>query len=103
MKVSKRDGTLQDFNWNKVRNGVGRALEKRSFPERELQDFFIDLEADFIEKSYWHKGISSDEIGETVLAHLRRFDIIAYVRFASVYKKFDRIEEFIEMISQLKS
>ena len=103
MRVRKQNGHIQDFDWHKLRNGVNRSIEKRQISISKIESFFDKLEASFTERSYEERELSSDEIGETVLRHLREFDIIAYVRFAAVYKKFDSLEEFVQIITELQS
>ncbi len=102
MRVRKQNGQIQDFDWQKLRNGVSRSIEKRQISMNRVEDFFSRLEAHFTERSYKKKELTSDEIGETVLRHLREFDIIAYVRFAAVYKKFNSPEEFVQIIMELQ-
>ncbi|WGK69929.1 transcriptional regulator NrdR [Candidatus Haliotispira prima] len=103
MRVRKQNGQIQDFNWQKLRNGVSRSIEKRQISMNKVEDFFNKLEANFTERSYQKKELTSDEIGETVLRHLLEFDIIAYVRFAAVYKKFNSLEEFVQIITELQA
>ncbi len=103
MRVHKQNGQIQDFDWQKLRNGVSRSIEKRQISMNKVEEFFNKLEASFTERSYKKKQLTSDEIGETVLRHLREFDIIAYIRFASVYKKFNSLEEFVQIITELQS
>ena len=69
----------------------------------KIEDFFSRLEAHFTERSYSKKELTSYEIGETVLRYLREFDIIAYVRFVAVYKKFNSLEEFVQIITELQN
>ncbi len=103
MRVRKQNGQIQDFDWQKLRNGVSRSIEKRQLSVNKIEDFFSRLEAHFSERSYNKKELTSDEIGETILRYLREFDIIAYVRFAAVYKKFNSLEEFVQIITELQS
>ena len=103
MRVRKKNGQIQDFDWQKLRNGVRRSIEKRQISMNRVEDFFARLEASFTERSYQKKELTSNEIGDTVLRHLLEFDIIAYIRFAAVYKKFDSLKEFVQIITELQS
>lgn len=101
MKVIKNNGNAEDFDWAKVRAGLNRALGKRPISTETLDEFYTNMEAEFTEISYKQKEIRSEDIGELVLKRLSELDAIAYIRFASVYKNFDQLDEFLRVINEL--
>ena len=99
MKVIKRDGRRDDFDRDKLRNGIANACYKRVQPEE------IDRIVDAVTSSLMHdfdKEVESSEIGERVMAELRQVDEVAFVRFASVYRKFTAVKDFIHEIKGMK-
>jgi transcriptional repressor NrdR len=99
MSVIKRDGNREEFDAQKVREGIYKACWKR--PVREKQ---IDKMTDEILKQIEQSGereIESVDIGEIVMVKLQTIDEVAYVRFASVYRKFQDIDQFIDEIRGL--
>ena len=99
MKVIKRDGRRDDFDRDKLRNGIANACYKRVSPEE------IDRIVDAVTSSLMHdfdKEVESSEIGERVMAELRQVDEVAFVRFASVYRKFTAVKDFIHEIKGMK-
>lgn len=98
--VVKRDGTRQQFNPVKIKDGVINACEKRPVAIRE-----IDALVASVEKQVYNsleQEISSKKIGELVMERLKELDQIAYVRFASVYRDFRDVTSFIEFINAFK-
>jgi transcriptional repressor NrdR len=99
-RLLKRDGSCVQFREEKLRSGVLRALEKR--PVRTEQ---VDAAMDRILKRLAasdEREISTQVLGEWVMTELRALDEIAYVRFASVYRRFQAIDEFEKEIARLK-
>jgi len=97
--VIKRDLTRELFNRDKIINGLMRACEKRPVPRSTVENI-----VDAIEKSLSNSMItevSSEVIGEMILDKLKSVDEVAYVRFASVYRKFEDINSFMEEIKRL--
>lgn len=102
LMVIKNDGRREPFDIKKVERGLTRALEKRPVSQLQIKEILTQIED---EANFAGKGsheISSRFIGDMVLAHLGRLDMVAYVRFASVYKRFDTVDQFIAEISRLK-
>ena len=100
LKVVKRNNIREDFDREKLRRGIANACYKRPVNPEE-----IDRVADEIDQGIqrdFDKEVSSAEIGKRVMAALRSLDQVAYVRFASVYRKFKDVEEFIAEIRALK-
>ena len=99
--VIKSNGTRQTFNSQKMKNGIIKACEKR--PVTLAQ---IDKTVENIEKAVYNSlknEITSSEIGEMVMEELKRLDEVAYVRFASVYRKFKDVSNFINFITEFES
>ena len=100
LKVVKRDGSRVEFDPEKLRRGIDRACYKRnvSFGEidRIVGEVSSSLQRDF------NKEVPSAEIGSRVMTVLRKVDEVAFVRFASVYRKFTDAADFIDEIRELK-
>lgn len=99
--VVKRDGTREEFNRDKVLNSLLVACRKRRIPIEDLQDAVERVERDLYQE--FEEEAPTQEIGERVLAELRGIDAVAYIRFASVYREFETIEDFDRMISESKA
>lgn len=98
--VVKQDGERQDFSRDKLREGFRRALHKRPV-STELVDEAISR---VVQKllSLGEREVTSRYIGELVMAELRRLDKVAYIRFASVYKSFQDVDDFREAIRDVE-
>jgi transcriptional repressor NrdR len=99
-QVVKTDGTRSDFDIGKLRNGFQRALHKRPVPTE-----FVDQAADRIVGQVLALGereIPSRQIGELVMQELYKLDKVAYIRFASVYRSFQDVEDFREAVRKIK-
>ncbi len=98
--VTKRDGSREDWDRNKMLIGIRRACEKRPIDLEQMDmlisDVMLELENKFSD------DIPSRDIGEHIMAKLKIIDKIAYVRYASVYKDFRDLSEFTQEISNLK-
>lgn len=92
ISVVKRDGARQSYNRQKIVEGLRRALQKRSYTEEDFRNLIQRIERDIQRKRSGE--ITSEEIGEIVVQHLRQFDKVAYVRFASVYYSFEDLAMF---------
>ena len=96
LKVLKRDNTHEDFDREKLRRGIDKACWKRNIRPEQIDTLLSKIVME-IETEY-DREISSVEIGTKAMAALRQLDKVAYVRFASVYRDFKDIEEFISEI-----
>ena len=96
LKVLKRDNTHEDFDREKLRRGIEKACWKRNIRPEQIDTLLSKIVME-IETEY-DREISSVEIGTKAMAALRQLDKAAYVRFASVYRDFKDIEEFISEI-----
>lgn len=99
--VVKKDGSRESFERDKVLSGMIRACEKRKIPIATLERIAREIQADI--QNAMEREISSEAIGERVMARLRTLDQVAYVRFASVYKQFEDIDTIMEELNRLKA
>ncbi len=97
--VIKKDGRREPFNRMKIFNGLKKACEKRPISVNVLEKIVNRIESFFMEKG--EREIQSAEIGERVMEELHRLDGVAYVRFASVYRQFKDIHEFMDELKEL--
>tara|TARA_Y100001968_G_scaffold137735_1_gene125906 strand:- start:294 stop:773 length:480 start_codon:yes stop_codon:yes gene_type:complete len=94
--VLKRNGNREAFNRNKILNGITRACEKTAVNSQKVEFIIDDIEMKLQQRS--SKDVDSSEIGEMVLEHLKILSEVAYIRFASVYRQFHGINDFIETL-----
>lgn len=99
-RVIKRDGAREPFDENKLRAGMLRALEKRPVGSDAIEEAISRIKKDLTTKG--EREISTHELGEKVMKELSVLDHVAFVRFASVYRSFEDVSEFTEMIEHLK-
>ena len=99
-RVVKRDGTRVPFNEDKLRAGMLRALEKRPVPADEVEAAISRIKHALVASG--EREIPSLRIGEKVMDSLRDLDEVAYVRFASVYRSFQDVNEFREAVERLE-
>lgn len=91
--VVKKDGRREPFSREKIISGIKKACQKRPVSITTIEDFVDQLELYFQELG--KKEVDSKEIGERVINNLKEWDEVAYVRFASVYRQFRDINEFM--------
>lgn len=99
MIVVKKEGKRQVFDRNKVLSGIIKACEKRAIPLAEMERVVDDIEKDLRNKM--EVEVSSHAIGEMVMNKLRELDEVAYVRFASVYRQFKDVNNFVQELEKL--
>lgn len=97
--VIKKDKSSEPFDRNKLLRGLLTATAKRNVPVSELENLITDIENEL--RSANKNEITSAALGDKVLSRLRDIDELAYIRFASVYKDFKSVDEFIEEINKL--
>jgi transcriptional repressor NrdR len=97
--VIKKDGRREPFDRRKIVEGILRACEKRPISIEQIEAVADTIEQDLMERS--EKEIHVSYIGERVMQALKKLDEVAYVRFASVYRSFRDIDEFINEIKEL--
>ena len=98
--VAKQDGRREEFNREKLTRGILKACAKRPVHPREIEKIVEDIEAEL--QRLGHAEIRTAILGEMVMERLRRLDRVAYVRFASVYRDFQDIERFEEVVKDLR-
>lgn len=99
--IIKKDGRREVFNRDKVRSGIQRACEKRNISMNVIEEFLDDLERDLRETG--EKEIPSHTLGEKIMNRLHELDDVAYVRFASVYREFKDVNDFVCELKSLLS
>jgi transcriptional repressor NrdR len=99
--VIKKDGRREKFDRQKVLNGLLRACEKRPVSMGKLADLVNQVESLVLESS--EREIPTTQIGEDLMASLKALDKIAYVRFASVYRDFQDLEEFMRELNSVSA
>jgi transcriptional repressor NrdR len=99
--IVKKDGRREVFSRDKVRSGLQKACQKRNISMNVIDEFLDELERDLRETG--EKEISSNKIGEKVMAKLHEIDDVAYVRFASVYREFKDVNDFVSELKNLLS
>lgn len=97
----KRDGSRESFDRSKLLRGLVRACEKTGIPHQRLETFVDEIEVQLQQRSL--REVTTREIGELVLGYLRDENEVAYIRFASVYRQFQGIADFIETLNQLQA
>lgn len=97
--VVKTDGTREEFDRSKLMSGLRKACEKRPIPTASLDEIVSDVERHLHDCE--DREVETSAIGAIIMERLRELDQVAYVRFASVYRKFEDIEEFLQEARQL--
>lgn len=100
-RVIKQDGTREPFNEEKLRAGIQRALEKRPVSFDDIESAILKIKHRL--RATGEREIPSLLVGEAVMEALRQLDQVAYVRFASVYRSFQDIDEFRKEIDMLSN
>jgi len=99
-RVVKQDGSRAPFDQERLRNGMLRALEKRPVGTESIEQAVHRISRQLLARG--EKEVASRLVGELVMDELRRLDQVAYVRFASVYRKFEDVNAFREEIERLE-
>ena len=99
LMVIKKDGRRELFDKKRILTGVMKACEKRSVSMDKIEIMIDEIER-YLQKNY-EKEVKSREIGELLMEKLRDFDEVAYVRFASVYREFKDLSQFMKEVKQL--
>ena len=95
--VVKRDGSRQSFDRNKVLNSMVRAFDKRQVEMSDLDRIATEIEQSI--QNTLEREVSTDRIGEMVMERIKPLDEVAYIRFASVYRRFQDVNSFIHEIN----
>ncbi|MBF0302419.1 MAG: transcriptional repressor NrdR [Desulfamplus sp.] len=97
--IVKKDGRREEFIRAKILAGIKKACEKRAISMVQIEDLVDNIERELRDLN--DKEISSRVVGEKIMEHLHRLDDVAYVRFASVYREFGSVDDFIEALKKL--
>ena len=99
LSVIKKDQTREQYDRSKIQGGILRACYKRPIPVEKIEAMMDSIEGQIFDSA--DREISSTRIGEIVMENLKNMDAVAYVRFASVYRAFDDVEQFVKEIETL--
>ena len=97
--VIKSDGSRQSFDPSKIKKGIIKACEKRPVSMAQIDEMAEDIEKTI--QNSLNQEVKSSEIGEMIMERLKKVDEIAYVRFASVYRQFKDVTNFIKLITEM--
>ncbi len=100
ISVIKRNNTKETFCRNKLINGITRACEKTTINNQKIELIVEEIENQLQQRN--QKEISSADLGEMILLHLKEINEVAYIRFASVYRQFNGINDFIDTLESFK-
>lgn len=101
LMVVKHDGRRERFNADKIRHGIIRSCDKRNISMERINALVRSIETEI--RNSMEQEVPSRRIGALVMEKLKDFDEVAYIRFASVYRKFDDISNFIEELRELQA
>ena len=96
--VVKRDGTRQNFDRNKILNSMIRAFDKRKVDICDLDRITTEIEQTI--QNTLEREITTDQLGEMVMERIKPLDEVAYIRFASVYRRFQDVGSFVREVSR---
>ena len=96
--VVKRDGSRQNFDRTKILNSMVRAFDKRQVDTADLDRIALEIEQAL--QNTLEREVTTDKIGELVMERIKPLDEVAYIRFASVYRRFQDVRSFIHEINQ---
>lgn len=99
LKVIKKDGSRVPFDRSKIREGIEKACWKRPIGEETIERLVADIEVDLYEN--FDREVPSRYVGEKVMDALRQIDQVAFVRFASVYRDFKDVTDFVEELEPM--
>ena len=100
LMVRKKDGKLERFDVNKIIRGLQKACEKRPVTMSQINELAGQVRQDLMMKGT--EEVASQDIGDSVMKYLKNIDRVAYIRFASVYKKFEEPEDFRRLLMEVK-
>lgn len=101
LMVIKKDGRREPFSRTKILNGLVRACEKRPVSIERIEEIVTSIEQQILKK--YEREVNSRQVGELVMERLAKLDDVAYVRFASVYRQFKDINQFMKELSTILS
>lgn len=98
LMVKKKDGRLERFNLDKIIRGLQKAAEKRPISPEQIRDIAEKVRQGILSEG--KEVISSTEVGDLIMMHLKKLDYVTYVRFASVYREFKELEDFKKLMKE---
>ncbi len=99
IKVVKKDGIREPFSRDKIRRGLARACWKRPLSDAQIATVVAEIESDVY--ANFESEIETQQLGEMVMEHLGQLDQVAYVRFASVYREFKDVHDFVDELEPI--
>ncbi len=99
IRVVKKDGRRVEFDRMKIFNGILKACEKRPVSTDLIEQMVADIENEIY--SHYDKEVTTRQVGQLVMKKLREVDKVAYVRFASVYREFQDVTDFVEEVKPM--
>ena len=99
IKVVKKDGVREPLDSTKLRSGIAKACWKRPISDEQIDTIVTDIQGTLYGK--FEKEIDSAALGELIMAQLRDLDEIAYIRFASVYREFKDVQDFVHEVQPM--
>jgi transcriptional repressor NrdR len=99
LMVIKKDGRREEFNGDKLYSGLAKACNKRPVPTADIAALVNEVESDLRREGMLE--VSSERVGEIVMERLIHLDEVAYVRFASVYQRFDDVRRFAQLLERI--
>jgi transcriptional repressor NrdR len=99
--VLKRDGRREEFSTEKLLSGVKKACQKRPISSKVIEDLVERIVNEITDK--YEREVPADVIGQLVMEGLRAIDDVAYVRFASVYRRFQEATDFVHEVKKLEA
>ncbi len=99
LQVKKRDATYEDFQQEKLINGIDAACRHTLISHDQVRALACKIKSELMARGI--REIASRELGEIVMQHLQKIDVIAYIRFACVYKRFKDVKELLEAIQSI--
>jgi len=100
IRVTKKDGTTQQFERQKIISGLTKSCEKRAISQEQIENISSKIESYIMKNGL--KEIKSNKIGSIIMKELKKIDKVAYIRFASVYKDFADLESFKDELLRLE-
>jgi transcriptional repressor NrdR len=99
LKVVKKDGTRVPYERERIQRGIEKACWKRSIRDDQIEAILVEIENDIY--ANFESEVESRYLGELIMEHLRRLDQVAYVRFASVYREFQDVHDFVDELQPM--
>jgi transcriptional repressor NrdR len=99
IKVVKKDGTRAPFDRQKIRQGLEKACWKRPISDGQIEGIVVAIESELHASS--EPEVATTTLGELVMQHLRKLDQVAFVRFASVYREFKDVQDFVDELDEM--